>query len=146
MSIFRNDYEGQDPWCTSITAGVLILALVLLLLSSCTSQAVLPAARDSVRIEERIRVDSVWRDRWHTEYIKGDTLFVRDSVFIDRVRAERLIDSVLIRDTIEVRVEVPTQTRSGYDRMVARGFWVLLVLILLRVAWIVLKRYTKLGL
>lgn len=125
--------------------STLLAILLALLLSSCSVQKplVTKSARDSVRVETQIRIDSVFRDRWHTEYIKGDTLHIIDSVFLDRWHFERKTDSVCVRDTIRepYEVQVPVRKRNDYDRATARGFWILLAMLVLRVAWWCVKKY-----
>lgn len=129
-----------------ITINSVLLAILLaLLLSACSTQKplVTKSARDSVRVETQIRIDSVFRDRWHTEYVRGDTLHIIDSVFLDRWHFERKTDSVCVRDTIRepYEVQVPVRKRNAYDRATARGFWILLALLMLRVAWWCVKKY-----
>lgn len=125
--------------------STLLAILLALLLSACSVQKplVTKSARDSVRVETQIRIDSVFRDRWHTEYVKGDTLHIIDSVFMDRWHFERKTDSVCIRDTIRepYEVQVPVRKRNDYDRATARGFWILLSMLVLRVAWWCVKKY-----
>lgn len=125
--------------------STLLAILLALLLSACSAQRplVTKSARDSVRVETQIRIDSVFRDRWHTEYVKGDTLHIIDSVFLDRWHFERKTDSVCVRDTIRepYEVQVPVRKRNDYDRATARGFWILLAMLVLRVAWWCVKKY-----
>lgn len=123
---------------------MLFLALFFML-SGCkvTQPVVVTQTRDSVRVETQVRVDSIWRDRWHTEYIKGDTVHVYDSVYIDRFRWRDRVDSICVRDSIPypVEVQVPTRMRNGYDRFTSWGFWILITLIILRVAWWLIKKF-----
>lgn len=125
--------------------STLLAIMLALLLSACSVQKplVTKSARDSVRVEKKIRIDSVFRDRWHTEYIKGDTLHIIDSVFLDRWHFERKTDSVCVRDTIRepYEVQVPVRKRNDYDRATARGFWILLAMLALRLAWWCVKKY-----
>lgn len=87
------------------------------------------------------RIDSVYKYQYIKE--KGDTVWRIDSVFAfrvlyrDRVKIEQAHDSV----PYAVEVQVPVRTRNAYDRFTSWGFWVLLVLSLLCVAWRVVKRY-----
>lgn len=130
--------------------NVLLLAALfamIALFSGCAAQKVVTVPlnnnRDSVRVETQLRVDSVWRDRWHTEFIKGDTVHVYDSVYVDRWRYINKTDSICVRDTISVPVEVsvPVRERNGYDRFTSWGFWILFLLLVLRVAWWFFKTY-----
>lgn len=128
-----------------IAAAVVIitgLCLALSLLTSCRSVPIVPpASTDSVRVRVEVRVDSVWRDRVHKEYIKGDTLEIHDSIYFEVTRWRDRTDTLRVRDSIPYPVEIPKPypVRSAYDKATARGFWVLLVLVLLsitaRVLW-----------
>lgn len=75
--------------------------------------------------------DSTYIDRWHTEYVKGDSVYVHDS--IDRWH------SIVKHDTLNRYVEVPVEreiTRyvekplNGFQRLQKNGFWVLMAGIL----------------
>ena len=114
---------------------------VLLLLTGCkgSQPAVVVQYRDRVQHDtiERERVDSVRVVRYVRE--KGDTVHVIDTVekfrnvWRDRVQVEHVRDSV--------QVQVPVRTRNGYDRFTSWGFWLLLLLLVLRIAWWFVKKY-----
>ena len=114
-------------------AKVMMLAL-LFVLSSCGGTKTLPVTerRDSIVVRTELRVDSVWRDRWHTTVQKGDTVFVHDSVYSDRWHILHRSDTVRMTDTVPVVREVPVvvRRRNGYDLFVSWGFWVLLALVI----------------
>lgn len=48
--------------------------------------------------------DSTYIDRWHTEYIKGDTVWKKDSVFVVRWRDRN--------DTVRLYVENPVEVEK----------------------------------
>lgn len=118
-------------------AKVMMLAL-LLSLSSCGGTKTLPVTerRDSIVVRTELRVDSVWRDRWHTTVQKGDTVYVRDSVFSDRWHILHRSDTVRMTDTVPVVREVPVvvRRRNGYDRFVSWGFWSLIAVVIAAIA------------
>lgn len=119
----------------------LLLAIAASVMACKTVQVqTVPQTRDSVRVQTEVRVDSIWRDRWHTEYIKGDTVHVFDSVYVDRWRWRDRVDSIAVHDTIPYEVPVPTRMRNGYDRFTSWGFWIMLLLFAMRVAWWVIKK------
>lgn len=95
--------------------------------------------RDRVTHDTLTRTDSVYVARYIRE--KGDTVFVVDTLFkfkyLDKVRDVYVHDSV----PYEVQVQVPVRVRNGYDRFTSWGFWILLILILLRLAWWFVKKY-----
>ena len=122
-------------------AGLLFMAF---LLTGCKSQPVVVTEyRDIVTHDtiERERVDSVRVLRY--VYVKGDTVHITDTVekyrnvWRDRVQIEYKHDSV----PYVQEVQVPVRTRNGYDRFTSCGFWLLILLALVRLAWWVVKKY-----
>lgn len=119
--------------------------MALLLMTGCkgSQPAVVVQYRDRVQHDtiERERVDSVRVVRY--VYMTGDTVHVTDTVekyrnvWRDRVQVEYVRDSV----PYTVEVQVPVRTRNGYDRFTSWGFWLLLLLLVLRIAWRVVKKY-----
>ena len=97
---------------------------------------------DTVTVTD-IRVDSIYLS--HYEKQKGDTILVRDTVLkykvLHDIQTETLTEYV--HDSIPYPVEVVREVRkrNGYDRFTSWGFWILAVLILMRVAWWVFKTF-----
>lgn len=91
---------------------------------------------DTVTVTE-LRVDSVYLS--HVEKQKGDTIHVRDTIFKYRILHDTQVETKLeyVHDSIPYPVEVVKEVRkrNGYDRFTSWGFWILAVLILIRVAW-----------
>lgn len=120
-------------------AGLLFLALFLSLTGCKTQTVVVPEIREITTHDTIVRVDSVYRAHYIRE--KGDTVFVTDTVlkyaFKDKVQIVNKIDSVPY--AVEVVKEI--HKRNGYDRFVSWGFWVLLVLLLARLAWWAFKTF-----
>lgn len=83
-------------------------------------------------------VDSVYRDRWHVELQKGDTIILRDSVFVYKYKYLDKIKETYIHDsipyTVEVVAEVPRK-RSGYDRFCSVFFGIMVVILLIFIAF-----------
>lgn len=125
----------------------LLLIVSILLLSACrTTQRVefVPVVRDSIQVRTVTRVDSVWRDRVRTEYVKGDTVRILDSVTVQSFQFRERADTLTIRDSIPVIKEIPGPVeyrRTEYDKACARGFWLYVLLTVLIVAWRFVKRY-----
>ena len=125
--------------------GKIVFYLIALLLLGCkgSQPAVVVQYRDRVQHDtiERERVDSVRVVRYVRE--KGDTVHVIDTVekfrnvWRDRVQVEYVRDSV----PYVQEVQVPVRTRNGYDRFTSWGFWVLFLLLILRIAWWFVKKY-----
>ena len=125
-----------------------LLIFVVLCFCGCKtlSPPILNTQRDSVHTRTELRVDTFWRDKWHTEKIKGDTVFVHDSVYLEKIKYRDRVDSVTVRDSIPYPVEVPVRVRNGYDKFTARGFWlytatVFAVLIFFVVRWYIKRRF-----
>lgn len=121
-----------------IVAVVLIIAAIAC--SSCTrvpASVVLPNVHnnntDSVRTE--YVHDSIYIDRWHKEYVKGDTVHVHDS--IDRWRYKY----VYIHDSIDnSRIDTIYQTvqvEKPYKQFLVNSgiaLWIIIILIILAIA------------
>ena len=90
-----------------------------------------------------IRVDSVYLS--HYEKQRGDTILVRDTILkykiLHDIQTETLTEYV--HDSIPYPVEVVKEVRkrNGYDKFTSRGFWILVLLLLGRVAWWVFKTF-----
>ena len=124
---------------------LLIFLLLLLAMVGCKQQQlpILPtntAQRDSVRIE--IQHDSVYIDRWHSIYTKGDTVYIHDSIFRDRWKYKH--DSIYFAstDTIYQQVVVEKQG-SQFLRNSGIALWVLLGSLLLAVIVGIVLKFAK---
>ena len=122
------------------TAFAVAFMAILLIFNGCKTQTVfVPEIREITTHDTIVRVDSVYRAHYVRE--KGDTIFVTDTVlkyaFKDKVQIVNKTDSVPY--AVEVVKEV--HKRNGYDRFVSWGFWVLVALLLARVAWWVFKTF-----
>ena len=84
--------------------------------------------RDTVTVR-----DSVTRDRF--VYIQGDT--VHDIQVLERIKYRDRVKTIEVHDSIPypVTVEVPVHVRNSYDMFVSWGFWILLALIAVAIAW-----------
>lgn len=111
-----------------------ILLAAVLLLSSCAVPKVVTVTEYRDRVErDTVTVrDSVMRDRF--VYIQGDT--VHDIQVLERTKYRDRVKTIEVHDSIPypVTVEVPVHVRSGYDRFVSWGFWILLALIAVAIA------------
>lgn len=121
---------------------LIIALLVILSMTACKTlpPAVLDAMHTTDKKDIELRVDTFWRDRWHTEYRNGDTVIIRDSFFIyvprwrDREVIVTKTDSVPY--PVEVPVEVPAD-RTGWDKFCTKWFiGSALVLLALLLWWI----------
>lgn len=112
-----------------------ILLAVVLMLSACAVPKVVTVTEYRDRVErDTVTVrDSVTRDRF--VYIQGDT--VHDIQVLERTKYRDRVQTIEVHDSIpyQVTIEVPVHVRSGYDRFVSWGFWILLALIAVSIAW-----------
>ena len=126
--------------------NILILSAVLVV--SCkTVTPTLPtnshdSSRDSIRTE--YVHDSVYIDRWHTQYMKGDTCYIHDS--IDRWRNKY----VYIHDSIDnSRIDTIYQTvqvEKPYKQFLVNSgiaLWVLLVLLVIAIIIGIVIKFAK---
>lgn len=120
--------------------GSIILTVLFLMMTGCGVQTkVVTEYRDRVTHDTVARVDSVYVSRYIRE--KGDTVRIIDTIFqykiLERVRDSYVHDSI----PYAVEVQVPVRKRNSYDRFVSWGFWILVVLIIIRVAWWAFKTF-----
>ena len=100
---------------------MLFLGLILLLAftSGCSRKTVAPVVEpvrihDTMEIERMVH-DSTYIDRWHTQWLSGDTVFVHDS--IDRWH------SVVKHDTLSLYREVPVPQKVSVEAEKKLSFW-----------------------
>jgi hypothetical protein len=99
-------------------------------------------SNDSIRTE--LRIDTIYQDRWHKEYQKGDTTFIHDS--IDRWHKKY----VYIHDSIDnsridtIYQPVPVEKKgSAFLRNSGIALWVIIGLILLAVIAGIFVKFAK---
>lgn len=118
-----------------------ILFIICALAYACSTPKVVTVTeyRDRAERDTITRTDSVYISHYIRE--KGDTVFVTDTLFkfkyLDKVRDVYVHDSV----PYEVQIQVPVRVRNGYDCFTSWGFWIFVILLLLRVAWWFVKKY-----
>lgn len=112
-----------------------------LCMNACSSPKVVTVTeyRDRVQRDTLTRTDSVYIS--HVVREKGDTVHILDTIFkykyLDKYAYVHVHDSI----PYAVEVQVPVRTRNGYDRFTSWGFWILILLLLLRVAWWVFRKF-----
>ena len=128
---------------------LIIGCMILLAFIGCKSMPQLPtpsgtheSSRDSIRTE--LRIDTIYQDRWHNVYMKGDTVFVHDS--IDRWRIHEVyihdsIDNSRI-DTVYQKIEIEKQG-SVFLRNSGIALWVILAIIFLAVIVGIVLKFAK---
>lgn len=122
-------------WAITIILGIA--------LSSCRSQSIQCShENDSIVTKTEYKWDSVYIDRYHTIFQKGDTIYKTDSIFIDRWHKAEKADTVYI-DKTETIVQ-PQPYVPDYNKNCTRGFWVLLAILILIIGGWSLRKYLKL--
>lgn len=128
-----------------LVLGLCMLVGFCILTSSC--KGVTPAlptnvsSSDSNNNHTENRIDTVYRDRWHTEYMRGDTLIIHDSIDRWRIRNVYIHDSIYNSriDTIYQQVQVEKKG-SAFLQNSGIALWVLIALaVLAAIVGIVLK-------
>lgn len=86
--------------------------------------------RDSVRTE--YKHDSIYIDRIHKEYIKGDTIRIHDSIYVAQFKEIEVHDSIYFHKTdsipYPVEVEKLVPYKSGYTRFTSWFFWIVVII------------------
>ena len=119
--------------------GLIVLGMILLALVGCKTPQ-LPTtptnahrdSSDSIRTE--LRIDTIYRDSWHKEYQKGNTVFIHDSIdrwHIKYVYIHDSIDNSRV-DTIYKPVLVEKEG-SAFLRNSGIALWVLIGIFLVAV-------------
>lgn len=112
---------------------------ISLLLAACAQTRTVTVTETRNRVVtatvEKLRVDSVYVSRWIKQ--KGDTIILHDTILKYRVLHDTETVKEYVHDSIPYQVEVTKEVRkrNGYDRFTSWGFWILVLLLLWRVAW-----------
>jgi len=108
-----------------------IIAFAILLTSCKTTQpVVLPQTHDSIVIRTELRIDSVYIDRYHTEYIKGETIYIHDSFVDYRYKVLTKTDSIVRIDSIPypVEVQVVQEVVPAFYKNCTIALWIFIAL------------------
>ena len=122
----------------------IILLLLLLSLAACKTVGEYErvASTDTIYVSKvEVRVDSVWIDRYRNVYLKGDTVFEEiwrtEFRYVYRDKTDTIYETKVEEREVE-RVQTEYK-RSGYDRFVSWGFWIVVVLVVAVVVWWIIK-------
>jgi len=136
-----------------VIAWTVFMCMLLLFCGCSTSKEYrnsVNVQHDTIRITQKeYQVDSVWRDRVQLIEVKGDSVFIRDSIFVEKWRYRTETDTlwklqfIYQSDTVNIDTQGPVvkYERSGYDKFVSWGFWILVVLILSFIIWKVIRTF-----
>lgn len=120
-----------------LVVGLFLAILAMMVGCKTVQPVVMPQThtenKDSIRTE--YKHDSIYIDRWHKEYIKGDTVFIYESIWRDRFRNIKVHDSVYcyVHDSVPYPVEVvKTETveidKYPFLRKSGIALWVIVAL------------------
>lgn len=119
----------------------ILYLIICVCVCACSSPKVVTLIeyRDRVRNDTVRLIDSVYVSRYVRE--KGDTVFVTDTLF--KIKYRDKIKELQVHDSIpyEVQVQVPVRVRSGYDKFTSWFFWIVVVLVFIRLVWWAVKKY-----
>lgn len=129
----------------AILSAIAAAAIMVFFGCSPKVQPPLLSGTDSTRVHVETKYDSIWVDRWHVVKEKGDTIWLHDSIYIEKWREKHTRDTICVRDSVpyEVRVVQEVRKRNGYDKFTARGFWLLLGILVLYIALRVYVRFKR---
>ena len=139
--------KDHDRTILFFAIAMTLFLLIGLLFASCSPKVITEIHTQYVHDTTTLH-DSIFRDRIVKEYHKGDTIYLKDSVFVYKYKYLDKVKEVIVRDSIPYAVEVEkiVKKRSAYDKFCSRFFWITLVAVLLVIAgWILDKIYNWTG-
>lgn len=128
--------------------AILVGCMILLALVGCKTPQLPTLPNSSDRSHDSIRTeyihDSVYIDRWHTQYMKGDTCYIHDSIDRWRNKYVYIHDSIdnSRKDTIYQVVEVEKKG-SAFLRNSGIALWVLIALFVIAVIIGIVIKFAK---
>lgn len=128
--------------------AILIFLIVLGVLTACKTPQLPTLPNSSDRSRDSVRTeyvhDSVYIDRWHTQYMKGDTCYIHDSIDRWRNKYVYIHDSIdnSRTDTIYQKVEIEKKG-SAFLRNSGIALWVLIALFVIAVIIGIVLKFAK---
>lgn len=123
--------------------GIISLILFIIGATSCRSVKVVTEYKE-IEVHDTVqRVDSVFQDRIHKEYVKGDTVKIIDSVFINNFQYIYKNVEVTKVDSVPYPVEVPVPGPVRNSRLAEfciRYFWITASIFALLIALFVYRK------
>lgn len=93
---------------------ILTIVITALTLASCSNTKGLVEHSVEYRYIDRASVDTFYTDRWHTEYSKGDTIYIHDSIDRWHTRNNEVHDTLMFTDTITTTEYVEVEKRPTF--------------------------------
>ena len=146
---------GSLKGCAMSLVGIVVLVLLCLLcsLTSCTTTKYVPVEtvrteyvyktdsfiqKDSIFLKDSVYIhqkgDTVWFEKWHTQYI-------------DKVREVVRVDSFIKYDSIQVPYPIEKKLTKWQQTKVDWGGWAMLMVVIVSfiTIWLVIKRLQRQG-
>ena len=123
--------------------AILLGCLALAMVGCKTVAPTLPTnshQKDSIRTE--YIHDSIYTDRWHTIYTKGDTVFIHDSIYFAKWKHDSIFINIAKTDTIYQQITVEKKG-SQFLRNSGIALWVLLGVLLIAVIIGIVLKFAK---
>lgn len=90
---------------------LLVLAGTVTALSSCRTHNVSAPivvtqrnahSEDTLQRNNTVIIDTIYRDRWHNTFATGDTVYIHDSVYLEKIRYRYVTDTLRVHtyDTV----------------------------------------------
>ena len=111
-----------------------------------TTQPVVPVYHNSESSNNRIEYihDTLYKERWHDRWYKGDTVYIYDSVFLYKWRDKVRHDSVYVysSDTISAIVEVEKKG-SRFLRNSGIALWIIIIAVAIATLIGIILKFAK---
>lgn len=118
----------------------ILIVLVVLSLSACREPKEIIREIPVEKVVTETKYDSVYIDHWNTVTLKGDTVFVYDSVDRWHFKDVFIHDSIpyVVVDSIPYNVEIEKDLSWWQGAMIRLG-WIILICLILFVLYKILK-------
>lgn len=137
---YGNNRNGNVFWWLLFAIVTFVCVMGM---TGCKSQPCLPIPSSGTHDHDSVRTeyvhDSISVDRWHTILQKGDTVYVRDSIYFYKWRNKH--DSIYINNTDTIYQQVVVEKKGNmFLRNSGIALWVLIgLLVVAAIIGIILK-------
>lgn len=109
----RKMFEGKGKPCR--TLWVIISLVCTICLAGCKATKPYPVyIHDTLAVKQEVH-DSTYIERWHTQWMKGDTCFIHDSIYLWRDRTKH--------DTVYKSTEKPVPVTEYVEVEKPLSWW-----------------------
>ena len=126
---------------------LILFGCVILAMASCrtiqpTTGGTHSSSTDSIRTE--YLYDSIYIDRWHTIWQQGDTVYIHDSIYQNRIKHDSIYAYKYINttDTIYQTIEIEKQG-AAFWKGSGIAFWILLALMVIGITIGLIIKFAK---